>query len=82
MEVALREALADAGFEARICRCLETHPVLRLRMRGPTQLTMRQVTRGIRNVVQHLGHRVARGSLAASWRAGRFDGAFVMEADF
>jgi len=56
--------------------------VLQLRMRGPTQLTPKEVTRSIRALVQDLGHRITSRDIEAYWRRGRFDGAFVMEPEF
>lgn len=78
----LRDRLTADGFHVSRCSCVEEHPVLQLRMRGPAQLTPKEVTRSIRALVQNLGHRITSRGLEAYWRGGRFDGAFVMVANF
>jgi hypothetical protein len=82
MEQALRDALVGAGFSVRRCRCLEEHRVISLRLRGATELTLRQVKRRIREVAQDLGYSAPAGGMAITGRAGAFDGAFTVEPQF
>jgi len=78
----VRDRLTTAGFGVSRCSCVEEHPVLQLRMRGSAELTTQEVVRRIRTLVRELGHRITSRGMEAYWRGGRFDGAFVMKADF
>ena len=82
MEQELRDRLTADGFHVTRCECLETHPVVALRLRGPVELTDREVRRRIRRLANDLGHRAPAGGMAITGRAGKFDGAFVMQAEF
>ena len=81
MEQELRERLAAAGLTVTRCQCLETHPVVALRLNGPAELELRELKRRIRKLAKDLGHRAPPGGMAITGRAGKFDGAFVMNAD-
>jgi len=82
MEQEFRDRLTANGFHVTRCSCVEEHSVLQLRMGGAVQLTPQEVTRRIRTLARELGQRITSRGLEAYWRGGRFDGAFVMVADF
>jgi hypothetical protein len=64
-EAALREELCRAGFTVTRCRCLDTHPVLHVRMKpsaGEPQ-PVAAVRRLLRRVARGLGWTIPRGGL-------------------
>ncbi len=63
-EAALRESLTGAGFKVTRSECLETQPVVALRLRGPLEMTERDLRRCIRRVVRELGCRAPAGGMA------------------
>lgn len=82
MEQELRDRLTADGFHVSRCQCLETHPVVAIRLRGPAELEIREMRQRIRKLAKDLGHRAPPGGMAITGRAGKFDGAFVMKAEF
>jgi hypothetical protein len=78
----IRDRLTAVGFHVSRCSCVEEHPVVAITLRGPTDLTVQQMRRCIRKLAKDLGHCATPGGMAIVGQAGRFDGAFVMEAEF
>ena len=81
MEQALRGGFDSAGFVVTRCACLQTHGVVRIRMRGPAGRDLRGVRRLLRTVAKELGHNVTDCCGITVARSGLVTGAFVMDCE-
>src|SRR5438067_2478321 len=56
MQEAIRESLSADGFHVTRCECLQTHPVIAIRPRGPVELEIQEMRQRIRKLAKDLGH--------------------------
>jgi hypothetical protein len=83
LEELLRDGLVKVGFKVARCSCLETHPVVHIRLRGQPELKLGAVKQCIRKLAKALGYRAPSDGMAITVRAGgTFDGAFTLETEF
>ena len=79
LERQLREDLTASGFTVTRLTCLAQHPVVRVRMRGPAGIQLREVRRRLRRVIRGLGEKPRDVSAVTVSRSGLVEGAFVMD---
>ncbi len=83
LESAIRDGFVEAGCKVAGCSCLETHAVVRIRLRSPQpELELREVKRRIRALAKAFGYRAPADGMAITGSHGAFDGAFTLESEY